>query len=329
MRDPYLYPGTETLINHLGIQDSNKLQDLENAFYRVRLAEPLPVGDFDYDHLKAIHQHLFSDLYAWAGQERTVDIIKGHSHFARKEFISKELNKVFVQLKSDNYLQGLEYSDFCKKFSYYFNEINAAHPFREGNGRTLRAFCDSLAENAGYHLDWSRVTTPEYIQANIAGFNADYEAMETIFKKITSLLDRSRTLETTNIAISKDTAEQLKEYVDKQIQLTELVRQKNQFLVQDPELAKRFSQQAIALNQELKGIAKELTDKSDTQNLLKQTQIVSLQKQGGFAVIHERFQKNEMAAQDVLTVLRYAKGQAAMLSQSLNKTQDQGKRRHL
>src|SRR5690606_9124623 len=124
MLDPYLYPGTETLINKFEIKDAEKLQDLEATLFRLQISEPLPLGDLDYNHLKSIHRHFFGEIYEWAGEERTVDIIKGESHFARKEFITPELNKLFLKLKSDHYLQGLDHSNFCKKLSFYFNEIN-------------------------------------------------------------------------------------------------------------------------------------------------------------------------------------------------------------
>ncbi len=184
MQDPYLIPGTNILINKFGIQDAEKLQDLESAIYYLRATDQLPNGDFDYSHLKNIHHHLFGKLYDWAGQERTIDIIKGHSHFARKEFIEKELNKVFMKLKEDKHLTELNHINFCKKLSFYFNEINAAHPFRDGNGRSLRAFFDLLSNKAGYKLEWEKIDAKAYIQANISGFNGDYEPMEKMFIKI-------------------------------------------------------------------------------------------------------------------------------------------------
>lgn len=193
MVDPYLYPGTNTLINKFQIQDAKKLQDLEAAFYRLRVAE-LPLGNFDYDHLKLIHQHLFGDIYDWAGKERTINIIKGYSHFARKEFISLGLNNIFSKLHSDNFLKDLNHSDFCQELAYYFNEINAAHPFREGNGRSLRSFCTILSESAGFSLDWTKIPAAEYIQANIQGFNGDYKGMELVFSKAAASLNRDHTL---------------------------------------------------------------------------------------------------------------------------------------
>ena len=133
MSDPYVYSGTELLINKLDIRDPEKFKIIEAGIYGyASVMLPIPKGQFDYDHLKKIHQHLFGDAYEWAGQERVVDISKGTSHFARKEFIETELNKVFSKLKTDHYLKDLKPDEFCKKMSYYFKEINAAHPFREG-----------------------------------------------------------------------------------------------------------------------------------------------------------------------------------------------------
>lgn len=184
--DPYVYPGTNTLINKLNIKDPKKLHEIEGVFFLSKKSEPLPKGNFDYNHLKAIHQHFFHDIYEWAGQERTIDIAKGNSYFANIQYLTKELNKLFAKLKSENYLHDLSPDEFCEKLSFYFNEINAAHPFREGNGRTQRAFCDALAKQAGFVLDWTQVDKDEYLKASIAGFlHADYKPMELILKSIT------------------------------------------------------------------------------------------------------------------------------------------------
>lgn len=193
MEDPYLIPGTCTLMNKFGIRDAAKLQDLEIAIYiRLNVTSLLEKGDLDYTHLKNIHRHLFGKLYDWAGQERTVDIIKGHSHFARKEFIAKESNKIFSKLKTERYLQNLNHTDFCRKLSFYFNEINAAHPFREGNGRTLRAFFDVLSKRAGYRVYWEKLNAKKYTDANISGFNGDYAPLAKLFEQIAIPLVRSK-----------------------------------------------------------------------------------------------------------------------------------------
>lgn len=194
--DPYVYPGTNILINKFGIKDdAEKLNIIEGRLFVLKSQEPLPHGSFDYDHLKAIHKHFFADIYDWAGQERIVDIAKENSYFGHIAYISGELTKLFNNLKKENYLQNLDHPEFCKKLSYYFNEINAAHPFREGNGRTQRAFCDMLAKEAGYLLDIKLLNhnRDEYLQASIDGFlRANYTPMEKIFQKVILPLERVR-----------------------------------------------------------------------------------------------------------------------------------------
>jgi len=185
MSDPYVYPGTQTLINKYNIYDLGALQDVEAAVYVAACDKPLPQGKLDYTHLKAIHRHFFGEIYGWAGQTRTVDISKSNSLFCRAAFIEQTIHKLFNQLQKEQYLQGLEKPLFCKKIAHYFNEINAVHPFREGNGRTLRVFIGLLAQHAGYTLTWEKVDPSAYLQASIEGFNSTPEAMEKVFQTIT------------------------------------------------------------------------------------------------------------------------------------------------
>ncbi len=187
----YLYPNSDVLINKRGIRDADLLQEAEVKFAKARLMQGLPKGQFDYAHLKAIHKHVFQDLYEWAGQERTVRMSKSGSQFAFPEYIKQELDKLFKQLKSDQYLQNLDIKTFCEKAAFYFNEVNAAHPFREGNGRTNRIFFNQLAEQAGYSLAWHKTNHRDYIQASIDGFQGDNKAMTKVFSLITSPLERS------------------------------------------------------------------------------------------------------------------------------------------
>ena len=184
--DLYVYPGTTVLINLHDIRDQKKLDQYELMLYTAQARQPLPTGQFDYAHLRAIHRHFFSTLYAWAGEERTVDIAKGDTLFAHYPYIASASQKLFNQLNNEVFLRNSDKNAFCKRLSYYFNEINAIHPFREGNGRTQRAFCDLLAKQANYTLDWTKTTTPDYIQASIEGFQGNYVAMQTIFEHITS-----------------------------------------------------------------------------------------------------------------------------------------------
>lgn len=103
--DSYLYPGTTVLINHFNVKDQGSLDLLEIAFFRKRLAQGIPQGNFDYEHYKSIHKHIFQDIYEWAGVERTVAIAKDESLFAVPDRIRPCMISVLNGLKKDAYLR--------------------------------------------------------------------------------------------------------------------------------------------------------------------------------------------------------------------------------
>lgn len=185
MDNKYCYPGTDILINKFDIRDDNILSEAERKYTAIRSLELLnhPVsGKFDLKHLQAIHKHLFQDIYPWAGELRTVDIAKSNL-FCLSQFIPNFADDIFRQLKSENYLKGLAKDIFVKRCAYYFCEINALHPFREGNGRSQREFIRQLALNAGWIIDWYKIEPAEMLQASIDSFNGSNSKMEEIFAK--------------------------------------------------------------------------------------------------------------------------------------------------
>ena len=328
MLDPYIYPGTSVLVNKLGIKDEKTLAIVEGRFFVLKSLEPLPVGQFDYDHLKAIHRHFFSDVYEWAGQERTVNLAKGNSYFAHVPFIFSTMSKQFNQLKDEHYLRDLSPSAFCDRLSYYFNEINAVHPFREGNGRVQRVFCSLLGEQAGYYVDWKRLSEKKeaYLHANIEGFlQGNYAPMAQLLTQITSPMNASQQLELFGARMSEHTILQLEDYVDKHIYLTELVQQKHRYFMTDASLANQLSQQAIAVSKEIDEIANHLLSLPETMSLLKERPIVSLGACGGFLAIRERWKKNERIDQDILAILQDARRRVNQNEQVHH--QDQGRSR--
>lgn len=181
----YCYQNTDVLINKLDIKDSNKLMKFERKLTMLRLDELFqnPVrGDFDLKHLQNIHKFIFQDLYSWAGEIRVVDIAKGNM-FCNALFIEEQANLIFSNLKKENYLTGLTQEAFIKRLAYYFAEINALHPFREGNGRTQREFIRLLGLKNNYFIRFSSVSRDEMISASKKSFLLDYTEMEEIFKK--------------------------------------------------------------------------------------------------------------------------------------------------
>ncbi len=125
-----------------------------------------PPGPPDLTRLKAVHRTLFGDLYDWAGRTRentgrmTKDWPAGYSiSYGDSAYVESQLAFVFDALKREKYLTGLSPDAFAKRLAHYYGEIDAIHPFREGNSRTLRQFTADLARMAGHTLEWSRALT--------------------------------------------------------------------------------------------------------------------------------------------------------------------------
>lgn len=181
----YCYPDSDVLKNKMGVRDSERLSQLERRLTMLRLLELIdkPVrGKFDLKHLQAIHKYIFQDIYEWAGEIRKVDIAKGNM-FCNVRFLSSQAAEIFGKLKEEDYLQGLEEEDFIGRLAYYFSEINALHPFREGNGRSQREFIRCLALHDGYALNFANASKEEMMKASEDSFLCDYRAMEQLFKK--------------------------------------------------------------------------------------------------------------------------------------------------
>jgi len=151
--DPYCYPGTTILKNKLGLKNQRELDAFESEISLQRSTESLPAGRLSYTHYRAIHRHLFQDVYSWAGKVRTVRISKGESTFCYPEHIDQEMAKLFRALRRAKHLRGLSAQAFAKQAAHFLAELNAIHPFREGNGRTQLTFLTLLAEKAGYVSD--------------------------------------------------------------------------------------------------------------------------------------------------------------------------------
>jgi len=181
----YCYPESDVLINKLGIKEQEKLLTLERKLTMLRIMELIDkpiVGSFDFKHLQKIHEYIFQDIYEWAGQVRKVDIAKGNM-FCNAKFIESQAEEIFGNLKKEKYLEGLAKDVFIKRLAYYFSEINALHPFREGNGRSQRELIRSLAIKNGYIISFSKISEEEMIKASQESFLCRYEAMEQLFKK--------------------------------------------------------------------------------------------------------------------------------------------------
>lgn len=168
MIDPYLWPGTGCLRNKLGIKDSERLAEFEeriaSAKDSVLSRQTLP-GEYNLQHFQEFHRWLFGDVYDWAGQARTVNIVKDGVMFGSWRYLDEQVSAVLDRLSTDRWLIGMNRQSFVDKLAFYYGELNARHLFREGNGRTQRAFLRQLSAAAGWQLDWSALNDDDNIAA--------------------------------------------------------------------------------------------------------------------------------------------------------------------
>jgi len=179
MSDPqYCYPPDFTVLrNKLGIRDADQLEIFERRLAMQRIAEGAPTGDFDLRHLRAIHRHLFQDVYDWAGELRTVEIAKGGSQFQFQRFIGAGMADVHRRLVGRTYLEGLDLDEFAREAGVVIGDVNYVHPFREGNGRTQLLYLEQLAIRAGHPLSIRMLDRDQWMDASQASHGGDYARM--------------------------------------------------------------------------------------------------------------------------------------------------------
>lgn len=165
--DDYFIPGTSVLRNKFtgpgkpyGETDPEKLRTIEELLTRDRIVElaARPIaGRFDYAHMKAIHGHIFQDVYEWAGQERVApaDFMTkdGHAYYPAGLSLTAAAEAEYAKLAGKDLLRGLSEAEFVDELAESWGEVNVIHSFREGNTRTQFVFFSLLAEQAGYQID--------------------------------------------------------------------------------------------------------------------------------------------------------------------------------
>lgn len=186
MADRYCYPNTRTLKNKLDIYDHKTLEQAEIELTSVQLFElqTKPIkGQFDFRHLCKIHEHIFQDLFDWAGKIRTVNISKNNI-FCLVQHIPSYADTIFAHYYDDCNAAKYDPEKFINTLTDYYADINALHPFREGNGRTQREFTRELCLALGYDFDMTKTNHNEMLEASIESFNDTNTKLKQIFKKV-------------------------------------------------------------------------------------------------------------------------------------------------
>ncbi len=193
MADPYVYPGTAVLCNLAGLRDADALADHEAQVSTLRLAQLTELkleGAYDLLHLREFHRFIFQDVYSWAGELRSVPLAKPGSMFALPEHIESYAADVLCQLANEGHLRGLRRDQFAERVTHYYAEVNAVHPFREGNGRAQRAFLRQLAMDAGHSLAWERLDAQALVHASRSSFQGDNLPLRDLIEQLLDLPGR-------------------------------------------------------------------------------------------------------------------------------------------
>lgn len=191
----YFVEGGDVLENKLGIADPEQLREAEeDAFSDVAtdiLDEDLSSVTLDFNFFKRLHGRLFGKVYPFAGQIRKVNITKQDSSipFCYADFIEQEANRIFQDLEAKNYFKNETKEEFVNNIVELAMDLNALHPFREGNGRTIRFYLQLLASNAGYLLDYDEVGHKEIIEADKQAFLGNDKLIKEMYSKIVEKID--------------------------------------------------------------------------------------------------------------------------------------------
>ncbi|QFR48402.1 cell filamentation protein Fic [Sulfurimonas lithotrophica] len=184
------YEDSDVPINKLNIKDLEVITEIEKELlveaYHQLHNELDENTVFDEVYLCKIHRSIFSSLFEWGGQYRSVNISKSESMFCPYMNLDTFSKEIFTKLKNDNYLRDFEdvskKDEFAQKLSYYMCELIVLHPFNEGNGRSLRLFFDMIVTYNGYeYIDYQQtLQNNDFITASIDCMEADCDKMKII-----------------------------------------------------------------------------------------------------------------------------------------------------
>jgi len=180
------FPRTKSLVNYFGIKERSQLREVEMKISNIRTAELLTepaLQEFDFAYLKQIHHHLFGDIYPTGGQVR-VALAAKRTEFCSPEFIESTAEDIFSRLHKGHYLKGMDREEFINDLAFFMGEVEALHPFRDGNGRTTRLFFYQLAMQAGYDIDWAMVDPDRLLEADISAIDGDYQLLIDVWEEV-------------------------------------------------------------------------------------------------------------------------------------------------
>lgn len=145
--------------NYLGITDREKLDQIAGGLAARRLAElerTTLLPSFTRDSLLGVHRYLFQDVYPWAGQLRSGDVMAMGIPMCRPQYVSDELDRVMRSI-ARHPPSTTDRDEAVNTVAEHWGELTAVHPMEDGNSRTQRFFFDQMLRAAGWVVDWTRI----------------------------------------------------------------------------------------------------------------------------------------------------------------------------
>lgn len=171
--------------NLLGAQNIQELEQLERVAFYLSSSKAENDG-FDFllpisaDSVIELHKVLFKNIYNFAGKFREVSLMKDQTRFCEPQFIEEQLNKISKDINEEETWGSMEQA--AAQLAYYKTELNMIHPFREGNGRTIRLVIREIAKSMGYSWHFEIIEKTEYLEAMISS-QTDTSELEKLFLK--------------------------------------------------------------------------------------------------------------------------------------------------
>ncbi len=186
----YTYKGTDVLKNKLGIKDEKLLKEYETRIVAFKIATistlTLPM-DYTPDRLKFIHKYLFEDIFYFAGEYRQENITKENFRFSEYEYIEDNINKIFSKINIEE-MKKMSFKDFIERLSYIMTELNVLHPFREGNGRTIRELIREICFDCGYVIDWYEINHDDILKASKMAIFDETEQIKLLRRSVKKIV---------------------------------------------------------------------------------------------------------------------------------------------
>ena len=186
----YTYKGTDVLKNKLGIKDEELLKEYETrmvAFKIATISTQTLKMDYTPERLKFIHKYLFEDIFYFAGEYRQENITKGNFRFSEFEYIEDNIKQIFSKINIEE-MKKMPFKDFIIRLSYIMTELNVLHPFREGNGRTLRELIREICFDCGYVIDWYEINHDDILKASIKAVFDETEQIKMLRRSVKKIV---------------------------------------------------------------------------------------------------------------------------------------------